>query len=101
MEVNYTTFASNEDMYAKLKSGAVSYDVIIPSDYMIARLAEEDMLLPLNFDNIPNYQYIAEEFAGCTMTPDDQLLHSLHLRGGGHHLSTPTRWTRPTWAPGT
>ena len=36
VEVNYTTFASNEDMYAKLKSGAVSYDVIIPSDYMIA-----------------------------------------------------------------
>ena len=37
VHVNYTTYASNEDMYAKLKSGAVSYDVIIPSDYMIAR----------------------------------------------------------------
>ena len=72
VEVNYTTFASNEDMYAKLKSGAVSYDVIIPSDYMIARLAEEDMLLPLNFDNIPNYQYIAEEFRGLYYDPDDQ-----------------------------
>ena len=54
VNVNYTTFPSNEDMYARLKSGAVSYDVIIPSDYMIARLVEEDMLLPLNFDNIPN-----------------------------------------------
>ena len=64
VKVNYTTFASNEDMYAKLKSGAVSYDVIIPSDYMIARLKEEDMLLPLNFDNIPNYQYIADSFKG-------------------------------------
>ena len=50
VHVNYTTYASNEDMYAKLKSGAVSYDVIIPSDYMIARLANEDMLLPLNLD---------------------------------------------------
>lgn len=70
--VNYTTFASNEDMYAKLKSGAVSYDVIIPSDYMIARLKQEDMLLPLNFDNIPNYQYIEPQFRGLYYDPDDQ-----------------------------
>lgn len=62
VKVNYTTFASNEDMYSKLSSGAVSYDVIIPSDYMIARMKSEDMLLPLNFDNIPNYKYIDEDF---------------------------------------
>ena len=48
VKVNYDTYASNEDMYAKLKSGAVSYDVVIPSDYMIARMEAEDMLLPLN-----------------------------------------------------
>ena len=52
--VNYSTFASNEDMYNKISSGAVSYDVIVPSDYMIARMAQEGLLLPLNFDNIPN-----------------------------------------------
>lgn len=62
VNVNYTTFASNEDMYSKISSGAVSYDVIIPSDYMIARMAKEDLLLPLNFDNIPNYQYIDDSF---------------------------------------
>ena len=72
VKVNYSTFASNEDMYAKLKSGAVSYDVIIPSDYMIARLAAEDMLVPLNFDNIPNYQYIEPQFRGLYYDPDDQ-----------------------------
>ena len=71
VEVNYTTFASNEDMYAKLSSGAVSYDVVIPSDYMIARMAEEGMLLPLNFDNIPNYQYIGENFRGLYYDPDN------------------------------
>ena len=71
VHVNYTTYASNEDMYAKLKSGAVSYDVIIPSDYMIARLANEDMLLPLNFDNIPNYQYIEDQFRGLYYDPND------------------------------
>ena len=64
VRVNYTTFASNEDMYSKISSGAVSYDVIIPSDYMIARMTKEDMLLPLNFDNIPNYQYIDDGFKG-------------------------------------
>lgn len=70
VKVNYSTFASNEDMYAKLKSGAVSYDVIIPSDYMIARLREEDMLLPLNFDNIPNYQYIEPQFRNLYYDPE-------------------------------
>lgn len=71
LKVNYDTYASNEDMYAKLKSGAVSYDVVVPSDYMIARMLEEDMLLPLNFENIPNYEYIDESFRGLYYDPDD------------------------------
>lgn len=64
IKVNYSTYASNEDMYNKIAGGAVSYDVIIPSDYMIARMIEEDLLLPLDFENIPNYQYIDDEFKG-------------------------------------
>ncbi|MBQ6365096.1 MAG: spermidine/putrescine ABC transporter substrate-binding protein [Oscillospiraceae bacterium] len=71
VKVNYSTFASNEDMYAKLSSGAVSYDVIFPSDYMIARMIGEGMLLPLNFDNIPNYQYINENFRSLYYDPDN------------------------------
>ncbi len=71
LKVNYTTYASNEDMYAKLSSGAVSYDVIIPSDYMIARMKDEGMLLELDFSNIPNYQYIDESFRGLYYDPDD------------------------------
>ena len=71
IDVNYTTFASNEDLYAKISSGAVSYDVIIPSDYMVARMAQEGMLLPLNFDNIPNYRYIGESFRGLYYDPDN------------------------------
>ncbi|MCQ2353493.1 MAG: spermidine/putrescine ABC transporter substrate-binding protein [Clostridia bacterium] len=62
IKVNYTTFASCEDMYAKLKSGAVSYDVVVPSDYMIQQMISEDMLEKLDFNNIPNYVYIADEF---------------------------------------
>lgn len=71
IKVNYTTFASNEDMYNKIASGAVSYDVIIPSDYMIARMIDEEMLLPLNFDNIPNYEYIDESFRGLYYDPEN------------------------------
>ena len=52
-------------------TGAVSYDVIIPSDYMIARMKDEGMLLPLDFSNIPNYEYIDESFRGLYYDPDD------------------------------
>lgn len=63
IDVEYTTFDSNEALYAKLKSGSAGYDVIIPSDYMISRLAESGMLYKLNFENIPNYEkYIDDDF---------------------------------------
>ncbi|MDD4772314.1 MAG: ABC transporter substrate-binding protein [Eubacteriales bacterium] len=62
IRVNYSNFASNEEMYAKLKSGGSSYDIIIPSDYMIARMANENMLEKINFSNVPNFSYIAENF---------------------------------------
>ena len=54
IRVNYNTFASNEMLYSTLKSGGSSYDVVIPSDYMIARMIDENMLLPLDFSQIPN-----------------------------------------------
>ena len=64
VNVVYSTFSSNEDMYAKLSSGSVSYDVVVPSDYMIERLIKENMLAPLNYDNIPNIKNIVPEFYG-------------------------------------
>ncbi|MBQ8448266.1 MAG: spermidine/putrescine ABC transporter substrate-binding protein [Clostridia bacterium] len=63
INVEYTTFDSNESLFAKLKSGSASYDVIIPSDYMVARLAEAGMLHKLDYSNIPNFdRYIDDEF---------------------------------------
>lgn len=62
VQVNYTTYASNEDLYAKMKSGVGGYDVIVPSDYMIERLKAEGLIQPLNLANIPNYKYIKDEF---------------------------------------
>ena len=49
----------------------MSFDVVIPSDYMIARMKDEGMLLPLDFDNIPNYANIDESFHGLYYDPDD------------------------------
>ncbi len=72
IKVNYSTYDSNEIMYSKLSNGGITVDVIIPSDYMIARLIQEDMLLPLNFDNIPNYQYIDESFRNTAYDPENK-----------------------------
>ncbi len=72
IKVNYTTYASNEEMYSKIVSGAASYDVIIPSEYMISKMISEDLLHELNFDNIPNYKYIGEDYRGLSYDPDEK-----------------------------
>lgn len=70
IKVNYTTYETNEEMYNMLKNSNVSYDVVIPSEYMISKLINEDMLLELNFDNIPNYQYITDRFKNLSCDPE-------------------------------
>jgi len=72
IKVNYSTYDSNEIMYSKLANGGITVDVIIPSDYMIARLIQEDMLLELDFDNIPNYQYVDEDFKNTAYDPENR-----------------------------
>ena len=70
--VNYTNYESNENMYSKLAGGGVSYDVIVPSDYMIERLIEEKMLLELDYDNIPNMKYISDEYKNLFFDPEQK-----------------------------
>ena len=72
IKVNYSTYDSNETLYTKLSNGGITVDVIIPSDYMIARMISEDMLLELDFDNIPNYQYIDENFRNTAYDPENK-----------------------------
>ena len=62
IKVNYSTYPSNEDMYNKIVSGSSSFDVIVPSDYMIERMILEDLLVPLDFDKIPLLSNIDERF---------------------------------------
>ncbi len=62
IEVVYDMFETNEIMYAKLAQDTSAYDVVCPSDYMIQKLIENDMVQPLNFDNIPNHTNIGEQY---------------------------------------
>lgn len=71
IDVVYDTYETNEALYTRLSGGGVSYDVIIPSDYMIARMIREDMLLPLDFENIPNYELVDDTFKNQAYDPDN------------------------------
>ena len=71
IKVNYQMYDSNETMYGKIAPGGTDYDVVIPSDYMIARMIEEDMLEPLNFDNIPNFADIDPELKNPEYDPEN------------------------------
>jgi len=72
IHVNYSTYDSNEVLYTKLAGGGITVDVIIPSDYMIARMINEDMLLELDFDNIPNFSYVDEQFVNPDFDPENK-----------------------------
>lgn len=69
IKVNYTNYATNEELYAKLKGGGAAYDVIIPSDYMISKMIKEKLVQPLDMDNIPNFKYIMENFRNQDYDP--------------------------------
>lgn len=72
IKVNYTLFSTNEELYAKLRAGGTSYDIIVPSDYMIGRMTKEGMLQKLNFDNIPNYANVDETYKNKNFDPNNE-----------------------------
>ncbi len=72
IEVNYTVVPSNEELYSQLQTGGVNYDVIVPSDYMIARLIAEDRLQKLDYSKIPNYEKIGEQYKNLSFDPNNE-----------------------------
>lgn len=72
IKVNYTNYATNEELYAKLKGGGATYDVIIPSDYMISKMIGEGLVQKLDFDNIPNFSYIMDNFRNQAYDPENE-----------------------------
>ena len=72
IRVNYQTAESNEALYSLIKMGGADFDVIVPSDYMIARLIQEDLLAELNYDNIPNFQLMDPQFTHLSFDPENK-----------------------------
>lgn len=72
IKVNYVTYESNEDMYPKIKNGGASYDIIIPSDYMIERMISEGMLKEIDVESLPNYHYISDNYRNMYYDPDNR-----------------------------
>ncbi len=73
VKVRYTTFDTNEIMYTKVTNSDLgSYDIVIPSDYTVHKLRDADMLEKLDFSNIPNYQYIGDNFKNLPFDPDNE-----------------------------
>lgn len=72
IKVNYTTFSTNEEVYARLRNGGANYDVLVPSDYMIARMIREEMLEKLDYANIPNFKNVSQSFHNQVYDPTNE-----------------------------
>ncbi|MCQ2446341.1 MAG: spermidine/putrescine ABC transporter substrate-binding protein, partial [Clostridia bacterium] len=72
IDVKYSTFIQNEDMYTSVTAADSYYDVIVPSDYMISKMASEGLLAELNYDNIPNFSLISDRFKGMEYDPENK-----------------------------
>lgn len=81
IQVTYDEYETNEVMYPLIANGAVQYDLVCPSDYMIQRMISEDLLEEINFDNIPNIKYIDKEYMEASQAFDE-----------GNHYSVPHLW---------
>lgn len=71
VNVKYSAFTTNEDMFALLQSGATSYDVIFPSDYIIQKMIAEDLIIPIDYSLVPNMENIDTSLSsGMEYDPD-------------------------------
>ena len=72
IKVNYDTYSSNEELQAKLQAGASGYDVIIPSDYMISILKQQNLLEKIDMAQIPNFKNIDDRFKNLEFDPGNE-----------------------------
>lgn len=82
IRVNYSNYENNEAMYQKLVAGGAAYDIVIPSDYMVNRLIKEDRLEKLDFNEIPNYEYIDDSYKGEAWQYDPTHEYTVPYMGG-------------------
>ena len=72
IKVIYETFDSNEAMMTKIAQGGTAYDIAVPSEYMIGKMREEELLLPLDHSKFPNLKNIDERFMDLSFDPKNQ-----------------------------
>lgn len=97
VKITYSTFASNQEMLAKVKSGTVAYDIVVPSDFYVQVMIQEGLLQKINFDNIPNFENISDEWKNLEYDPNNE--YSVVFMYGYDGLiynkdkvDTPTSW---------
>ena len=98
VKIIYDTFASNEDVLAKMQAGATGYDVIFPSDYMVAQMAELGLLAEINKDNIPNIANLDPKFMDAPYDPGNKYCMPYQWGTTGIAYSTELR-NRPKAGP--
>jgi spermidine/putrescine-binding protein len=82
IKVNYKTYDTNEDMYPIIANGAADWDVVCPSEYMIQKMLDNDLLLEIDYDNVPNISYIADEYMETVKEFDPDATHSVPYMWG-------------------
>lgn len=82
ISVVYEEFETNESMYPKVQAGAVAYDLVCPSDYMIQRMLENNLLAEINFDNIPNLKNIGQQYLESSKSFDPENKYSVPYTWG-------------------
>ena len=82
IDVVYEEYETNEIMYPKVQSGAIAYDVVCPSDYMVQRMIENDLLAEINYENVPNLKYIDDIYMEMSKQYDPENKYSVPYTWG-------------------
>lgn len=82
IKVIYDMFETNEEMYPVIEAGGVNYDVVCPSDYMIQKMRENDLLAEINFDNVPNLDQIDPTYLEMSKSFDPENKYSVPYTWG-------------------
>lgn len=103
VKVLYDTYNSNQEMLTKLKSGAVIYDIVVPTDYIVQRMIKNDLLAELNMDNIPNFKNIEDSLKDQSFDPGNKhsvpyMYGTIGIAYNKKKVDKPTSW-KDFWNP--
>ncbi|HET7616062.1 MAG TPA: spermidine/putrescine ABC transporter substrate-binding protein, partial [Bacillales bacterium] len=103
VDVVYSTYASNSEMLAKLRSGTVPYDLVVPSDYYVKRMAEHGLLQKIDMKNVPNFKNISDQWKDLPFDPGNQysvpyMYGTTGIAYNKKKIDKPTSW-KALWNP--